>query len=95
MRVFLLRLGTRCGFLRYHPCPSDPEAACKKALLIRIFYPEKTFQSFSIALIYLYIRRIYLNGLKCKPITTIHNPIALENPTPCLPAPQFKADISC
>ena len=75
--------------------PSDAEAACKKALLIRIFLAKKTFQPFSIVLIYLYIRRIYLNGLKCKPITTIHNPIALENPTPCLPAPQFKADISC
>ena len=75
--------------------PSDAEAACKKALLIRIFLAKKTFQPFSIALIYLYIRRIYLNGLKCKPITTIHNPIALENPTPCLPVPQFKADIFC
>ena len=32
---------TRHGILRYHPCPSDPEAACKKHFLYAFFIPEK------------------------------------------------------
>ena len=74
--------------------PSDAEAACKKALLIRIFLPQKNFQPFSIALIYLYIRNIWLKGLSRKPFRTIHGQIALDGLALCQPAPQFKADIS-
>ena len=36
-----LKVHTRCGFLRYHTCPSDPEAACKKHFLYAFFIPEK------------------------------------------------------
>ena len=75
--------------------PSDADAACKKALLIRIFLAQKTFQPFSIALIYLYIRKIWLNGLRRIPFSTTHRQIALEGPAVCLRAPQFKADIFC
>ena len=75
--------------------PSDAEAACKKALLIRIFLAKKTFQPFSIALIYLYIRNIWLKGLSRKPFRTIHGQIALDGLALCQPAPQFKADNFC
>ena len=62
---------------------------------IRNFFPRKTFQPFSILLIYLYIRKIRLKGLSRKPFRTIHNQIALEGLALCLPAPQFKADNFC
>lgn len=67
----------------------------EKALPIRILFPRKTFQPFSILLIYLYIRKIRLKGLSRKPFRTIHNQIALEGLALCLPAPQFKADNFC
>ena len=59
------------------------------------FFPRKTLQPFSIALIYLYIRKIRLKGLKRKPFRTIHRRVALECLALCLPAPQFKADNFC
>ena len=59
------------------------------------FFSRKTFQPFSFALIYLYIRKIRLKGLKRKPFRTIHRRVALECLALCLPAPHFKADIFC
>ena len=59
------------------------------------FFPRKTLQPFSIALIYLYIRNIWLKGLSRKPFRTIHGQIALDGLALCQPAPQFKADNFC
>ena len=59
------------------------------------FFSRKTFQPFSISLIYQYIRKIRLKGLRRKPFTTIQRRVALECLALCLPAPQFKADNFC
>ena len=59
------------------------------------FFPRKTFQPFSIFLIYLYIRKIRLKGLSRKLFRTIYRRVALECLALCLSAPQFKADIFC
>ena len=54
----------------------------KRRVLYAFFIPEKTFQPFSPTLIYLYLRDLWLNGLKCKPFRTIHCQSAVEFPCP-------------
>ena len=75
--------------------PVRPRSRWQKALPIRIFLPQKNLQAFSTVLIFLYIGEIWLNGLRRKPFIAIQRRVALEGPAPCLPVPQFKADIFC
>ena len=78
----------------FQPCQQMPKLLEKGASYTH-FFPRKTLQPFSIALIYLYIRNIWLKGLSRQPFRTIHSRVALEGPNRCLPAPQFKADNFC
>ena len=78
----------------FQPCRQMPKPLEKGASYTH-FFPRKTLQPFSIALIYLYIRNIWLKGLSRKPFRTIHRRVALECLALCLPAPQFKADNFC